>query len=354
MAGEGGNVRPLRILLTACGCPGASTLIRMLKNIKERRIEIIGADMDDEAVGRFLADDFVRVPPATDSDYVPAMLGLVERLKPDVLFPESSVEVYPLSLHKAEFERLGTVVPVSDPEAIAVASDKYRMYEVLREGTDLRLPAYRSPRNLEEFLVAARELGYPDRAVCFKPHVAKGSRGFRILDARVDRRDLLLNYKPNSRYMSLDAFVEIFQKAQFPDLLIMEYVEGMEYTTDPIALNGETLFCTTKTVEEARWGVVVRSELVDRPELLEQTRRILEVIPLSYNVNLQFIENRLIEINPRLSSFVYQDDLIPPYLAVKLALGEISPEEVRQFQSRVEHGRRLVGYFDRVYWNPRE
>jgi carbamoyl-phosphate synthase large subunit len=348
-------VKALRVLLTACGCPGASTLIRMLKKNGEREIEIIGTDMNDEAVGRFLADDFVRVPPAADPEYVPTMLGLVEELRPDVLYCQSGVEVYPLSLHKAEFEQLGTVVPISDPEPIAIASDKHRMYKVLRERTDLPLPTYRSPRNLEEFVAATRELGYPDQRVCFKPHVGKGSRGVRIFDANLDRKAILLDYKPINYFMSLDEFIDIFEREkEFPDFLVMEYVEGMEVATDPIALQGDMLFCTTKTVENNLGSLVVNGELVDRPEHLELTRKALEAIPLSYNVNLQFIGDRLIEINPRVSSFVYQDDLVPPYIVMKLALGELSPDEVRRFQSRVEYGRRLVGYFDRVYWSPSE
>ena len=38
-----------------------------------------------------------------------------------------------------------------------------------------------------EFVAGAEELGYPGVPVCFKPPVAKGSRGFRILSAEVDR-----------------------------------------------------------------------------------------------------------------------------------------------------------------------
>jgi predicted ATPase len=43
-------MKPIRVLLTACGCPGASTLIRMLKQNGEREVEIIGVDMDDQAI----------------------------------------------------------------------------------------------------------------------------------------------------------------------------------------------------------------------------------------------------------------------------------------------------------------
>ena len=346
-------MRPIRLLLTACGCPGASTLIRMLKNNGEREIEIIGVDADDQAVGRFLADSFHQVPLGESSDYIPHMLELVERVRPDVLFPESSLEVYPIALHKKDFEEMGTAVVVSDPDAIALSSNKYLMYEALKRETDLELPEYRYPRDLDEFVTAAHELGYPANAVTFKPHVGKGSRGFRIIDAEVDRRDMLLNHKPNNRYMSLEEFIEIFGEDQdFPDLILNKNLVGMEYTTDPLAFEGELLLCTAKTVEEARWGVIVKGELVDRPQLVEQTRKVLNTIKLSYNVNIQFIEDSLIEINPRVSSFIYQDDLIAPYLAVKLALGELQPDEVVDYSREIAYGTRMVRYMDQVFWSP--
>ena len=346
-------MKPIRMLLTACGCPGASTLIRMLKENGEREVEIIGVDMDNQAIGRFLADDFRVIPPATAPNYIEELLALIETFKPDVLFSQSSIEVPILAAHRELFEAKGVALPISDLEPIEIANDKFRMYETLREETEISLPAYRLVTSLDQFLEVAEGLGYPGRPICFKPPVAKGSRGFRILDPHIDRKDLLLNYKPNSRYMSLNEFEAIFQDdPDFPRLLVMEYLEGMEYTTDPIALDGDMLSCTTKTVEAARWGVIVKGQLVDKPELVEQTQKILKAIPLSYNVNIQFIGDKLIEINPRVSSFIYQDDLIPPYIAIKLALGEITPDDVRGLQSRIEYGRRMVRYMDQVFWGP--
>ena len=324
----------------------------MLKNNGEREVEIIGVDSDDQAVGRWLADSFHSVPFADSPDYIPSMLALVEELRPDVLFPESSLEVGPIADHKAEFEELGAAVMVSDPEPLRISGNKFLMYETLDRETELDLPEYRYPTSLDDFVDAVNDLGYPDRTVTFKPHVAKGSRGFRILDPSINRRDLLLNQKPNSRYMSLDEFVEIFDgDVDFPDLLVTEFLEGMEYTTDPLALNGEMLLCTAKTVEEARWGVIVKGEIVDRPDLVDQSRQIVETMGLSYNVNIQFIEDKLIEINPRVSSFIYQDDLIAPYLAVKLALRELSPDEVAGYADKISYGRRMVRYMDQVFWD---
>lgn len=340
-----------RVLLTACGCPGASTLIRMLKGIVERRIEVIGADVDDQAVGRFLADSVHVVPPADDPTFVQSLLDLVDAVEPDVVFSQSSAEVPVLARHLERFEERGVAVPISRPEAIDIASNKHTMYETLRVKTDLPLPAYRLVPSLDSFRDAISELRYPDCPICFKPPIAKGSRGFRVLDAHADRKDLLLNQEPNSRYITIEECEAIFREdLAFPDLLVMEMLEGPGYTTDPIVLNGEMLLCTVKTMEAARWGVIVRGELVDRPELVEQTSEILKAIPLSYNVNLQFIGERLIEINPQVSTFIYQDDLNAPYLAIRLALGEIGPDDVRAYQDRVAIGRRMVRYMDQVFW----
>ena len=56
---------------------------------------------------------------------------------------------------------------------------------------------------------AARELGYPERPVCFKPVFSSGSRGFRILDPTVDRAHQLLNERPGSVAMRLEEAVEL-------------------------------------------------------------------------------------------------------------------------------------------------
>jgi hypothetical protein len=59
----------------------------------------------------------------------------------------------------------------------------------------------------------------------------------------------------------------------------------------------------------------------------------------------------VIEINPRISTVVYQEDLNLPYLGVKQALGEISREELAQLSARVRPARRALRYFDQVEWD---
>ena len=343
-------MKDLKIVLTACGCPGASTLIRMLKNNGERDIEIIGTDMDPEVIGRFLADKFYQVPPGRSKEYIPKMLEIVEKERPDILFPESSYEVYPLACNKRQFEDLGTKVLVSDPEPIEVSINKYKMYDVLKQKSNIDLPKYFSAESLDKFLDAITRLGYPENAVVFKPHVGKGSRGVRILDPKANRKQLLMEKKPISKYISLEEFKEIFSRENsFPKLVVMEFLEGMELTSDSLAMEGRELLTTVKTVEQARWGVIVKGELVERQDLVEQTRKILKAIPLSYCINIQFIGGKLIEINPRVSTFLYQENLIAPYLAIKLALEEISEEDIGTYREKIDYGRRMVRYMDQMF-----
>lgn len=343
-------MKDLKIVLTACGCPGASTLIRMLKNNEERNIEIIGTDMDSEAIGRFLTDKFYQVPPGRSKEYIPKMLEIVEKERPHIVFPESSYEVYPLACHKSQFEELGTEVLVSDPKPIEVSINKHTMYEILRQKTNVNLPKYFSAESLDQFLTIIEKLGYPEKPVVFKPHIGKGSRGVRIIDPKIDRKKMLMEKKPISKYMSIEEFMEIFSgEDDFPKLLVMEFLEGMELTADSLAMEGRELITTVKTVEQARWGVIVKGQLMEREDLVEQTRKILKAIPLSYCINVQFIAGKLIEINPRVSTFLYQRRLIAPYLAIKLALGEIGEEEIRMYKERIDYGRRMVRYMDQVF-----
>jgi len=325
-------------------------LIKQLKGIHERTIDIIAVDMDEEAIGRFLADTFYCVPPADHHDYIDVMLDIARKETIDVFYVVSSAEILTVAENKPRFEALGCKVTASSPKAIRKAANKYALYKTLREHTDVPVPEFYNPQTLDEFVEYAHVLGYPDKRVCFKPHASKGSRGFRILDANISRRDLLLNYKPESTFMSLEEFTEIFRDDEFPELMIMEHVQGMHYDAMCLADNGEPLLTTIKTREASRWGIIVKGELVYVPELHSICDKIVREIGLSYNFGLQFIGEKIIEINPRPSTFIYQDDLVEPYIAVKLALGEITHEEVRSFQGKIQYGRRMVRYMDQVFW----
>jgi len=345
------SLPPLKLVLTAAGCPGASTLIRMLKANGEREIHIHGVDMRPDAVGRFMCDGFSLVPAGASPQYIPALADVVERERPDVLFVQSSHEIETVARHREVFEALGARVLADGAHGIEIASDKAVMHAACSE-IPVPQPVLLRPASLEEFVAGARELGYPDVPVCFKPPVAKGSRGFRILSADVDRVHELLHEKPINRYMTLGDFVDLFRDYRpFPDLMLMEYVDAPEITVDLFADRGEVVFHQTRTREEFLTGLAMAFKTVDRPDLVELTRKVVRHLQLDYYQSVQWIGGKLLEINPRVSTFVYQEDFIIPYLGIKYALGELTEDDVVAVQARVRTSRRSVRYYDQVFWD---
>ena len=66
---------------------------------------------------------------------------------------------------------------------------------------------------------------------------------------------------------------------------------------------------------------------------------------------MQFIGEHLLEINPRISTIVYQEDLNLPWLAVRRALGELDDEQLAAYQPLVRTTRRAVRYYDQVEYD---
>ena len=91
---------------------------------------------------------------------------------------------------------------------------------------------------------------------------------------------------------------------------------------------------------------------LDAPELVEASERIVEEFGLEWFFSIQFMGEKVIEINPRISTMMIQEDFNLPWLAVKRALGEASDDELRALQSRVRPGHTVLRFFDQVEFDP--
>jgi ATP-grasp in the biosynthetic pathway with Ter operon len=92
-------------------------------------------------------------------------------------------------------------------------------------------------------------------------------------------------------------------------------------------------------------------ETLDDPGLMDVAARIVDELELDHFFNIQLVGEHVIEINPRISTVVYQEDLNLPYLGVKHALGEISDEELAALRARIRPTRRALRYFDQIEWD---
>jgi biotin carboxylase len=338
---------PLRVLLTASGAPGAARLIRALRENGERELAVIGTDMSERSGGRFLCDAFHVVPPGASDEFAPAVAELALREGADVVFPQSSGEVVQFAANRGLF---AMPVMVASPEAIAACDDKAQTM-ALAERAGVKAPRTHLARTPGEFRAAAAELGYPACDVCMKPPQAKGSRGFRVLSANVDRRRQLLEARPGPLPLSVDEALEAIGEEDFPPLLVMELAAGKEHTVDGICRGGRMLLGHAKTREAMRAGLAMYFETAAQPVLEDAARRLVRELALDWFVNVQFIGEHLLEINPRISTIVYQDDLNLPYLAVRHALGEVGEEQLAAHGAAVRTTRRALRYYDQVEYD---
>ena len=340
-------MRAITVLVSASGAPGTAALLRALRENGERDVRLVGTDMSERSVGRHLCDAFHPVPAGSDPAFPDAMLEVATRERVDAVLPQSSFDLEGLAAH---VDRFSMPVLVSRPDTIRRSNDKAETYALLHR-LGVPAPAFRRVNGAQQVEVAARELGYPERPVCFKPVFSSGSRGFRVLDPTVDRAHQLLHERPGSVAMRLDEAVELLPEERGPDLLVMELATGGERTVDGIANGREIVLGHPKTREAMRAGLAMYFVTLDDSELMRLAGLIVAELGIEHFFNIQLVGDHVIEINPRISTIVYQEDLNLPYLGVKRAIGEISDDELRGLAPRIRPGRTALRYFDQLEWD---
>jgi carbamoyl-phosphate synthase large subunit len=335
------------ILLSAAGAPGAARLIRALKENGERETRVVGTDMNPNSIGAHLCDAFHVVPAGSEPGYPDAIVALVEQEGVEVVLPQSSFDLDALSVRRDDFP---VPVLVSSPDTVHRSNDKAETYAFLQR---IGVPTvdFRRVAGARAVAAAARELGYPDRPVCFKPVFSSGSRGFRILDPTVDRAHQLLHERPGSVAMRLEEALELLPEEGGTELLVMELASGGERTIDGIADGTRVVLGHPKTREAMRAGLAMYFVTLHDDRLMEIADRIVRELGIEWFFNIQLVGDAVIEINPRISTVVYQEDLNLPWLGVKRALGEISDDELASLASRIRPGRTALRYFDQVEWD---
>lgn len=272
--------------------------------------------------------DFAETEPAVKGiEYVQFCVDFCRRNEIDVFIPR--LHMLDIALHAAMFDAIGTKVLVCrDLDLLESIMDKGKFYENVREQGIMTIPDYHVVSTAEQFKEAYHDLVAKGHRVCFKPTETEGGLGFRIIDNARDPLQELFGYV--TPLISFDeAYRILSSRASFPDLMVMELLEGYEYSIDCLAdENGKLL------VAVPRRKVGGRLRLMEHiPELEEIATRLAEVYKIPFNFNIQMKYNgdtpKLLEINPRMSGGLHMSCLSGinfPYLAVKSALGgEVQP-----------------------------
>lgn len=346
-------MRDITVLITGAGAPGAPGIIKSLRLIDERKIHINGVDMNEDSVGFSMVDKGYLVTPAADEKFIYEMLTICQKEKVDVVIPLVTRELMKFALNKSKFEEIGTTVSISEPQNLEIANNKYLLLEhCSKEG--IPVPLFIKANNYSEFEDAVFKLGYPDNNVCFKPPVSNGLRGFRILTKEIDRLDLLINQKPMNTITTLEEIAPVLKNTrEFPELIVMEYLPGKEYSVDVLANKGEAIVVIPRLRENIKMGISFVGITKKNEKIIKASQKVVKTLNLSGNIGLQFKEDKngvpkIIESNPRVQGTIVLctaagANLV--YLAVKLALGEeVTPPPVK-WETK------MIRYWDEVYYD---
>ncbi len=324
-----GYGRPLRVLVTGAGAPGAWGLIGALRAGADRPLVVVGVDMNPDAVGFAHCDRSHVIPRADAANFWPEVRDLIEAEKIDVVLPLVTRELGSFARNKADLERIGCIAAVSSSEAIDQVNDKGRLLAALAKA-GIPTAAWRTVDSLDGMKEAARELGYPDRKVVIKPRDSNGSRGVRVLGPKADRADAFLNEKPSSLFSTLDEVVDILADVDLPPYLVMEHLRGPEYSVDCLGDGVTSLVTVPRSRDAVRSGISFAGTVTKDDEIIDYCRRVVEAFRLWGPIGLQLMRDRdrrpmLIEANPRLqgtTALSVAAGINFPWLSVLLAIGE--------------------------------
>ena len=343
-------------MMTGAGAPGAPGIIKSLRLNGEREIKIVGVDIDDQfSSGEGMVDYFYKIPsPGNEQLFIDKVLEIARKHEVRVIIPLVTRELFVFSKHIDQFLEKEIQVLVSDYKPLLIANDKYELMDWCRKN-DIPAPEFYKVNSLDAFKEAAAKLSFPEKMICFKPPVSNGLRGFRIITppGKVDKMDMLLNQKPNDVFMGMDEFEGIVKQSNyFPELLVMEYLEGDEYSVDLLADRGKCIEVIPRSRDKIKMGISFAGTLVKNEEIIRYSQKIVERLGLHGNIGLQFKNDskgvpKILESNPRVQGtivFNTAGGFNMVYNAVKVAL----QEEIQK--QPVNWGMKMVRYWDEIYY----
>lgn len=295
----------INVLITGAGAPGIAGTIKCLReNPEQQKFLIHTCDIDADPVGKYLSDHFIQIPPPENPEYISNILFYTLTNKIQLIIPQTTREIEVLSKHKKELEANDIKVLVSDHESIIESSDKHKLLKICKE-IGVPFPNFEVVDNRADLKNAILKMGYPKNKVIVKPSQSNGMRGVRLIDAEPFTQEKYYNEKPSGLEITLEGFMSIFKEPTFPELIVSEYLPGIEYSVDVLNIFNEKIIIPRKRLK-IRSGISFETiSDLENKAIIEFTRLLTERLNLKYCFGFQFKldENglpKILECNPRI------------------------------------------------------
>ncbi|MGK5054631.1 ATP-grasp domain-containing protein [Janthinobacterium sp. RB2P8] len=264
------------------------------------RYHIVCSNTNAHAAAFLSAHEYAVEPPGLKGlNYVEWCLEFCRERDISIFWPGKEAGL--IGTASARFAAIGTrVLSVATEEVLDLMHDKARFCD----GLDLPMarPAeYRAVASIAEYDAAYAQLRPRYPKLCIKPSESVYGLGFAVLDEERSSAQLLLegaSYHINAQELRSG----LAQMETFKTLLLMEYLDGHEYSADCIADHG-SLICA---VPRKKLHAPGSGQLIElRDDLLSACEKLTRDYGLNGVFNIQFRVGAsglaLLEINPRMS-----------------------------------------------------
>ena len=234
----------------------------IIKSLEQSDYNVVALDADHLAAGLYLSKTAYLIPYANKDNYIPKLLEICKNENISLLFPGSDPELMPLSLNRHLFDKIGTKVVVSKPEVITICEDIQLAFEhLMKSGVNVPITflAESFSPNSDSYPFILRQ---------------------RVGGARAKNKYLISN---SIEWESALKRIE----SDISNYIIMEHIEGDEYTCGGINLNGS---CEGVIVMRRilRGGETYKCFTIKNDVIEKEVRKILEAINPCGACNVEF------------------------------------------------------------------
>ncbi len=256
----------------------------------------------------------------TGTAYIEWCLAFCQQHRVDVFVVGKGAQV--IAQNEPQFLAIGTrLMLVADANTLALMDDKAAFSVHLP--TDIaRLPDTITVTTALEFHQAYQELRTRHPCLAVKPAVSVFGLGFRRVDEQANCLKHIL--KGDEYIVGLDELQQAMnQQEEFSPLLVMEFLDGDEWSVDCVADKGQLWAAIQRRKAMSEKGVP--SQYIDNnADIAAMCHRLTQHLTLSGQFNIQFREGKngikLLEINARPSGGMAMACLSGvnlPYMALK-------------------------------------
>lgn len=221
-----------QILVTGIGGPAGRAATRYLH---QKGYAVIGTDME---TNHFSPGVFIKVPAASNPDFIETVLKIVIEKRVTLIIPTVSEELPLFARHKSEFTAHGCLIMIGSYQAVNIVNDKLKTARFLKQ------VSLATPRTLTSDITHTKVCEVLGLPVIAKPCVSRGGRGVKLYSC-----------------------LEELQQEHRKNILYQQFVSGEEYNVNLyINHHGDMKSCVVLRKTKLREGMVGNALSVERTE----------------------------------------------------------------------------------------